>query len=46
MYKLFEKNLFSCSLKSGKQIPAARLKALPYVEYTVEVQEEIEKQQV
>ncbi len=38
-----EKGTFGFCLKSGKRIPDQRLKALPYAEYCLEVQEEMDR---
>ena len=38
-----EKGIFGICLKTGKRISEARLKAIPYAEYCVEAQEEMDK---
>jgi len=38
-----DKKTFGFCLKSGKRIPDTRLKALPYAEYCLEVQEELDR---
>jgi len=38
-----EKGTYGFCLKSGKRIPEQRLKALPYAEYSLEVQEEMDR---
>lgn len=38
-----EKGIFGTCLKTGKRITEARLKAIPYAEYCVEAQEEMDK---
>ena len=38
-----DKGPFGLCLKSGKRIPEARLKAVPYAEYCLEVQEELDR---
>lgn len=38
-----EKGTFGFCLKSGKRIPEPRLKAIPYAEYSLEVQEEMDR---
>jgi RNA polymerase-binding protein DksA len=38
-----EKGTYGLCLKSGKRIPEQRLKALPYAEYCLEVQEEMDR---
>lgn len=42
--KRIEKETYGFCLQSGKKIPEARLKALPWAEYCMEVQEEIDAQ--
>lgn len=37
------KGTFGLCLKTGKRIPEARLKAVPYAEYCLEVQEEMDR---
>ncbi len=37
------KGTFGFCLKTGKRIPEARLKALPYAEYSIEAQEEMDR---
>lgn len=37
-----EKKTYGFCLKSGKRIPESRLKAVPYAEYCLEVQEELD----
>lgn len=39
-----EKGVFGICLKTGKRITEARLKAVPYAEYCIEAQEEMDKQ--
>jgi RNA polymerase-binding protein DksA len=39
-----EKGIFGICLKTGKRITEARLKAVPYAEYCIEAQEEMDKQ--
>jgi len=41
--KRIEDGTYGICLKTKKPIPIARLKAIPYAEYTLEAQEEIEK---
>ena len=41
-----EKGTFGLCIKSGKKIPESRLKALPYAEYCLEVQEELDRKGV
>lgn len=38
-----EKGTYGLCLKSGKRIPEPRLKAIPYAEYSLEVQEEMDR---
>ncbi len=38
-----DKGTFGICLKSGKRIPESRLKAIPYAEYCLEVQEEMDR---
>ena len=38
-----DKGTFGLCLKSGKRIPEMRLKAIPYAEYCLEVQEELDR---
>ncbi len=38
-----EKGVYGLCLKSGKRIPEPRLKAIPYAEYCLEVQEEMDR---
>ena len=38
-----EKKTYGICLKSGKRIPESRLKAIPYAEYCLEVQEELDR---
>lgn len=38
-----EKGVYGFCLKSGKRIPDQRLKAIPYAEYCLEVQEEMDR---
>ncbi len=38
-----EKGTYGFCLKSGKRIPEPRLKAIPYAEYSLEVQEEMDR---
>ncbi|MBF0387090.1 MAG: TraR/DksA C4-type zinc finger protein [Candidatus Omnitrophica bacterium] len=38
-----EKGTFGFCLKSGKRIPEQRLKAIPYAEYCLDVQEEMDR---
>ncbi len=38
-----DKGTFGICLKSGKKIPESRLKAIPYAEYCLEVQEEMDR---
>ncbi len=38
-----EKGTFGLCLKTGKRIPEIRLKAVPYAEYCLEVQEEMDR---
>jgi RNA polymerase-binding protein DksA len=38
-----DKGTFGLCLKTGKRIPEARLKAVPYAEYCLEVQEEMDR---
>jgi DnaK suppressor protein len=38
-----DKGTFGMCLKTGKRIPEARLKAVPYAEYCLEVQEEMDR---
>jgi DnaK suppressor protein len=38
-----DKGIFGICLKTGKRIAEARLKAVPYAEYCVEAQEEMDK---
>lgn len=38
-----EKKTYGFCLKSGKKIPESRLKAIPYAEYCLEVQEEMDR---
>jgi RNA polymerase-binding protein DksA len=38
-----DKGTYGLCLKSGKRIPEQRLKALPYAEYCLEVQEEMDR---
>ncbi len=38
-----EKKTYGICLKSGKRIPETRLKAIPYAEYCLEVQEEMDR---
>jgi RNA polymerase-binding protein DksA len=40
------KGTFGMCLKTGKRIPEARLKAVPYAEYCLEVQEEMDRKGV
>ncbi len=42
--KRIEDGTYGVCLKTKKPIPIARLKAIPYAEYTLEAQEEIEKE--
>ena len=42
--KRIEKETYGFCLESGKKIPEARLKALPWAEYCLEVQEKIDAQ--
>ncbi len=42
--KRIDDGSYGLCLKSHKPIPAARLKAIPYAEYTVAAQEELEKE--
>jgi RNA polymerase-binding protein DksA len=37
------KGTYGLCIKSGKRIPEARLKAIPYAEYCLEVQEEMDR---
>ncbi len=41
-----DKGTFGLCLKTGKRIPEARLKAVPYAEYCLEVQEEMDRKGV
>lgn len=41
--KRIEDGTYGICVKTKKPIPQARLKAIPYTEYTVEAQEELEK---
>lgn len=43
--KRIENGTYGICLESGKPIPQARLKALPYAEYTLEVQEEMDQKE-
>lgn len=43
--KRIEEGTYGFCLKSGKKIPEARLKAIPWAEYTLEIQEEIEAEE-
>ncbi len=38
-----EKGTYGFCLKSGKKIPESRLRAIPYAEYCLEVQEEMDR---
>ncbi|MBF0331312.1 MAG: TraR/DksA family transcriptional regulator [Candidatus Omnitrophica bacterium] len=38
-----EKGTFGVCVKSGKKIPEARLKAIPYAEFCLEIQEEMDR---
>lgn len=38
-----EKKTYGFCLKSGKKIPESRLKAIPYAEYCLEVQEDMDR---
>lgn len=38
-----EKGTYGFCLKSGKRIPEQRLKAIPYAEYCLEIQEEMDR---
>ena len=38
-----DKGTFGLCLKTGKRIPEARLRAVPYAEYCLEVQEEMDR---
>ncbi len=38
-----DKKTYGICLKSGKRIPESRLKAIPYAEYCLEVQEELDR---
>ena len=38
-----DKGTFGLCLKTGKRIPESRLKAVPYAEYCLEVQEEMDR---
>jgi RNA polymerase-binding protein DksA len=38
-----EKGTFGLCVKSGKKIPEARLKAIPYAEFCLDVQEEMDR---
>jgi RNA polymerase-binding protein DksA len=40
------KGVFGLCLKTGKRIPEARLKAVPYAEYCLEAQEEMDRKGV
>ena len=42
--KRIDDGTFGVCLKTKKNIPITRLKAIPYAEYTVEAQEEMEKE--
>jgi RNA polymerase-binding protein DksA len=41
-----DKGTFGLCLKTGKRIPEARLRAVPYAEYCLEVQEEMDRKGV
>lgn len=41
--KRIDKKTYGFCLESGKKIPEARLKAIPWAEYCLEVQEEMDK---
>jgi len=41
-----DKGTFGLCLKTGKRIPEARLRAVPYAEYCMEVQEEMDRKGV
>jgi len=42
--KRIDDGTYGVCLKTKKNIPLARLKAIPYAEYTIQAQEEIEKE--